>query len=158
MHLQSTCVDLGAQIMDHTPYYPQVTRRVTCDGRTLARVTYEIAVIARAAAGLPIPLEGCPQAQSILDGLRRDGLDVRRVAVAIRNAGIVPAPLAVMTDDLLADSPRLRRVAEIIFIEPRDRWREAESTPRSPASIRALSSCESRHAHAGTARGVADHP
>ncbi|KDM65140.1 hypothetical protein [Acidiphilium sp. JA12-A1] len=105
-----------------------VEHRIPWRGAELTFTSYELQLVLRLADGGHVPLADLPIAWAFVERFKKDGLDFKEVAAAISQTVSPSSPhLGFLDDSAINDSPELLAIAEAIYVQHNDRWREDDA-------------------------------
>ena len=105
-----------------------VEHRIPWRGAELTFTSYELQLVLRLADGGHVPLADLPIAWAFVERFKKDGLDFKEVAAAISQTVSLSSPhLGFLDDSAINDSPELLAIAEAIYVQHNDRWREEDA-------------------------------
>ena len=105
-----------------------VAHRIPSRDGVLTFTSYELQLVLRLADGGHVPLAHLPIAGAFVEKFEKDGLDFKEVGAAIsKTVSLSPPLLGFLDDSAINDSPELLKVAEAIYVQHNDRWREEDA-------------------------------
>ena len=105
-----------------------VAHRIPWRDGVLTLTSYELQIVLRLADGGHVPLAHLPIAGAFVEKFEKDGLDFVEVAAAIsKTVRLSPPYLGFLDDTAINDSPELLAIAEAIYVQHNDRWREDDA-------------------------------